>query len=67
MAFAGFGRELALQEGIERVWARVDLIESRQGTQKTFIPTAELKAMLDEIRGRLDRLETKNEDPPIDH
>jgi hypothetical protein len=50
----------ALQQGIERVWARIDLIESLQGTQKTFIPTAELKAMLDEIHRRLDQLEAKN-------
>ena len=64
---AALGNQKALQEGIERVWARVDLIESLQGAQKTFIPTAELKAMLDEIRGRLDQLEAKNENPPLDH
>jgi hypothetical protein len=61
------GNQKALQEGIERVWARVDLIESVQGAQKTFIPTADLMAMLNEIRGRLDRLEAKNENPPINH
>jgi hypothetical protein len=61
------GNQKALQEGIERVWARVDLIENLQGTQKTFIPTIELKAMLDEIRHRLDQLEAKNENPSIDH
>jgi hypothetical protein len=50
-------KQQGLEEGIERVWKRVDLIESLQGTQKTFIPTIELRAMLDEIRRRLDALE----------
>jgi hypothetical protein len=52
-------KQQGLEEGIERVWKRVDLIESLQGTQKTFIPTVELKAMLDEIRRRLDALESQ--------
>lgn len=50
-------KQQGLEEGIERVWKRVDLIETLQGAQKTFIPTAELRATLDEIRRRLDALE----------
>jgi hypothetical protein len=42
-----------LQQNVRRLWERIDLIESLQGAQKA----AELKTMLDEIRGRLDRLE----------
>lgn len=54
---SALGNQKALQEGIERVWTRVDTIEALQGTRKDFMPPAELKALLDEIRGRLDQLE----------
>jgi hypothetical protein len=57
----------AMQEGIERVWSRVDTIESLQGTRKDFIPPAELMAMLNDMRSRLERLEAKNETPSNHH
>ena len=40
-----------LQQNVRRVWERIDLIESSQGKAAT----------LDEIRGRLDRLEGNDE------
>lgn len=49
------GAQQALQASVERVWRRVELIE------QTSTSTAEPKAMLDEIRSRLDRLENKDE------
>ena len=46
-----------LMETIERVWARVELIEQRVEERNTILPTAKLGLTLEEIRSRLDRLE----------
>jgi hypothetical protein len=55
------GKQTALQEGIERVWTRVDLIESLQGTRKDFIHPTDLMTMLHELRSRLEQLEKVDE------
>jgi hypothetical protein len=59
-------KQQGLEEGIERVWKRVELLESLQ-SQKTFVPTAESMAMLKEIRRRIDTLEANHEGPPDNH
>ena len=49
------GKQNQLQQNVRRLWERIDLIESSQRPH-------ELKSTLDEIRGRLNRLEGDDND-----
>jgi hypothetical protein len=51
-----------LQESIERVWKRLEATEQRMEERNAILPTAKLGLTLDEIRARLDQLETRNDD-----
>jgi hypothetical protein len=48
-----------IQESIERIWKRVDEIETQQGTRQTVMPLGKLQEQLAQLAARVKALELK--------
>jgi hypothetical protein len=46
-----------IQDAIERIWKRVDEIETQQGTRQTVIPLGKLQDQLAQLAARIKALE----------
>jgi peptidoglycan hydrolase CwlO-like protein len=46
-----------IQEGFERIWKRVDEIETQQGTRQTVMPLGKLQEQLTQMSARIKALE----------
>jgi hypothetical protein len=46
-----------IQEGFERIWKRVDEIETQQGTRQTVLPLGKLQEQLTQLSTRVKALE----------
>ena len=46
-----------IQEGFERIWKRVDEIETQQGTRQTVLPLGKLQEQLTQLSARIKALE----------
>jgi hypothetical protein len=64
---AAIGQQQEIQLMLERMWKRLETVESQVRERHQILPTSQIKATLSAIGARLDRLEATHEDPPIDH
>jgi hypothetical protein len=64
---AAIGQQQEIQQMAERMWKRIETVESQVRERHQILPTSQIKATLSAIGARLDRLEATHETPPDDH